>query len=132
MHHRIWLVMRNADGCERPFPLRKARTVIGSSLRADVRIAIPSVADKHCLVRLTDDELRLIDLGSENGTLHNGARVEEVLLEHADEVTVGPVTFEVRFAEERESEAPEAPEVKTTPRARGPRPRLQPIYRTIL
>ena len=64
MHRRIWLVMHHADGSERPFPVRKHRTVIGSALRADVRIPIPTVAKRHCVVTLTDDQFRLIDLGS--------------------------------------------------------------------
>ena len=129
MHRRIWLVMHNADGSERPFPLRKHRTVIGSALRADVRVPIPTVAKRHCVVTLTDDEFRLTDLGSENGTLLNGTRVDEAALDHADEVTVGPVTFQVRVREEEKAKS--APDVETA-RARGPRPRLQPIYRTIL
>ena len=55
--------------------------------------------------------------------------MEEAVLDDADQVTVGPVTFQVRVKEEETAES--APEVDTA-RARGPRPRLQPIYRTIL
>ena len=43
--------------------------------------------------------LELKDLGSDSGTYHNGDRVERAVLGHADRLTVGSVTFEVRFAE---------------------------------
>ena len=38
----------------------------------------------------------MTDLGSEEGTLHNGNRVDKAVLADQDRLTVGPVTFEIR------------------------------------
>ena len=93
----IWLVMKTADGKERPFPIQKTRTVIGRETRCDVRIPISSVANQHCEIRLEDEVLHLTDLNSVGGTLHNGNPVNNAKLTHADTLTIGPVTFEVRI-----------------------------------
>ncbi|MHC4447561.1 MAG: FHA domain-containing protein, partial [Planctomycetota bacterium] len=76
----IWLIMRTADGTERPFPLAKPRTVIGRDTRCDVRIALPAVDDRHCELIHDGKNLTLNDLGSTTGTFHNGARVEQAVV----------------------------------------------------
>lgn len=90
------LVMKLTDGTERRFPLNKTRTLIGRETRCHVRIALPNVAEKHCEIVLDNGELQLSDLGSELGTLVNGSPVQKTVLDHADELTVGPVTFHVQ------------------------------------
>ena len=90
------LVIRTCDGLERSFPLRANRTVIGREMRCDLRVPIPSVAEQHCEIVVTDGVYRLADLGSETGTFRNGDRVSEVVeLKDADLVRIGPVTFHV-------------------------------------
>jgi pSer/pThr/pTyr-binding forkhead associated (FHA) protein len=94
----IWLVMQTTDGKERPFALRKDRTVIGRENGCDVRIPVPAVAQKHCQIELEQGRLKLKDLGSDKGTFHNGRRVEaEEELTNADTLTIGPVTFVIRM-----------------------------------
>lgn len=91
------LVIRNRDGVERSFPIRAERTVIGREMRCDVRVPLPSVADRHCEIVVTGDAARLVDLGSEGGTFRNGDRIEQATELRADDrFTVGSVTFEVR------------------------------------
>jgi pSer/pThr/pTyr-binding forkhead associated (FHA) protein len=43
--------------------------------------------------------IRVTDLGSEQGTYHNGVRVQQADLSHADTLVIGPVTFVVRVDE---------------------------------
>ena len=95
---RIWLAMVTADGGERPFPLSKRRVVIGCDTHCDLRVAMPSVAKNHCEVLVERDTVRLNDLGSPSGTLHNGDRVQHAILSPGDRLTIGPVTFIVRAA----------------------------------
>ena len=95
----IWLVMQTRVLGERPFPLEKQRTVIGRSPISDVRVPIPSVDPRHCEITVEGDKVRLNALG-EQGTLHNGERVEEAWLSDEDEVTVGHVTFTIRMSRE--------------------------------
>lgn len=131
---RIWLVMRTADGGERPFPVNE-RAVIGRDTRCQVRIAMPVVCDQHCELQLIDGVLHLKDLKSANGTFHNGRRVSDAVLADADLLTVGPVTFEVRYGTDEDEnirltklkpvkEVLEAPEIEITarrPSAKTPR-----------
>jgi len=99
----IWLVMKTADGKERPFPIRKPRTIIGRETRCDVRIAVSSVANRHCEITLQDETLTLSDLDSAGAILHNGERVTSARLSHEDTVTIGPVTFVVRIVDGEET-----------------------------
>lgn len=93
----IWLVMKTADGKERPFPLKKTRTVIGRETKCDVRIAVSSVSSRHCEIELVDEALQLTDLNSAHGTFHNGDRIQKAILADSDTVTIGPVTFVVKI-----------------------------------
>lgn len=87
--------MKSSNGEERPFRVGD-RITIGRETRCHVRIAIPNVSEQHCELIVDNGVVRLADLGSENGTYHNGNRVSEAILKHSDTLTVGPVTFELR------------------------------------
>ena len=93
----IWLVMQSSDGVERSFAVRKPTTVIGRETTCDVRVPVLSVAQKHCQLTLDGNQLKVTDLQSERGTLHNGNRVQEAVLAPEDTITIGPVTFVVRI-----------------------------------
>jgi len=91
----VSLVMFKADGTRRDFPLTKRLTVLGRTNSCDLRIALSSVSRKHCELKIDGDTIRVKDLGSSNGTLHNGNRVQEGELEAGDELAIGPVRFTV-------------------------------------
>jgi hypothetical protein len=58
------------------------------------------VSRKHALIRLTDERLELIDLGSSNGTSVNGARLaphQPHALRDGDEVLLGKMILRVLF-----------------------------------
>jgi hypothetical protein len=67
----------------------KERVVLGRSRDADVRIADLNVSRKHAEVQQRGDEYVLVDLGSTNGTLLNGKRVERAKLNEGDVITLG-------------------------------------------
>jgi len=69
---------------------------VGRTARADFIVEAPLVSRLHC--RLTadaSDQLVVDDLGSTNGTLVNGERVDRAVLRTGDVLTVGRVTFTV-------------------------------------
>jgi ABC transport system ATP-binding/permease protein len=69
---------------------------VGRTARADFIVEAPLVSRLHC--RLTadaSDQLVVDDLGSTNGTLVNGERVQRAVLRTGDTLTVGRVTFTV-------------------------------------
>lgn len=87
------LVMFRSDGDRRSFSLTRDITVIGRREDCDLRIPLGEVSRKHCRLVRDGDVLRLEDLGSSNGTYHNGQRVQEASLNPGDSIQVGPVVF---------------------------------------
>jgi pSer/pThr/pTyr-binding forkhead associated (FHA) protein len=88
------LVMFRSDGERRSFSITRSITVIGRREDCDLRIPLGDVSRKHCRIVLEEESLRLEDLGSSNGTYHNGVRVEkDAVLQAGDSIQVGPVVF---------------------------------------
>lgn len=67
--------------------------LIGRGLAADLVIADPAVSRTHAEIEATGDSLRVRDLGSANGTMVNGAPIEEALLQPGDVLTLGRPAF---------------------------------------
>jgi predicted component of type VI protein secretion system len=94
---QVVLVMFRADGERRSFSLPRQVTVIGRREDCDLRIPLGDVSRKHCRFIIEDDTLRVEDLGSSNGTYHNGVRIQEAVVQAGDTVQVGPVAFVVQI-----------------------------------
>ena len=76
-------------------PLDSVRT-LGRTARADFIVNAPLVSRLHC--RITADAsgaLQVEDLGSTNGTLVNGKRVDRAALKDGDTLGVGRMDFTV-------------------------------------
>ena len=73
---------------------------IGRTARADFIVDAALISRLHC--RLTadrSDQLVVEDLGSTNGTMVNGKKVDRVVLRAGDRLTVGRVEFKVMLEE---------------------------------
>jgi len=93
---QVVLVMFRADGERRSFSLPRTVTVIGRREDCDLRIPLGDVSRKHCRFIADNDTLKIEDLGSSNGTFHNGVRIQEAVVNAGDNVQVGPVMFVVQ------------------------------------
>lgn len=91
------LVTFKADGERRSFSLPREVTVIGRREDCDLRIPLSEVSRKHCRFLIENDTLKLEDLGSSNGTFHNGQRIQQAVVQAGDTVQVGPVVFIVQI-----------------------------------
>jgi pSer/pThr/pTyr-binding forkhead associated (FHA) protein len=90
--------MFRAEGERRSFSVVREVTVIGRREDCDLRIPVSEVSRKHCRVLKDATSLRLEDLGSSNGSFHNGQRVQgTIALEAGDSIQVGPVVFVVQI-----------------------------------
>src|SRR5688572_8273766 len=94
---QVVLVMFRSDGEQRSFSVTRDVTVIGRREDCDLRIPLGEVSRKHCRLIKDGDTLKLEDLGSSNGTYHNGQRVQEAQLQPGDHLQVGPVIFAVQI-----------------------------------
>ena len=83
---QVVLAMFRSDGDRRSFSLHKELTVIGRREDCDLRIPLGEISRKHCRLIMEDGTLRLEDLGSSNGTYHNGQRVQEAVIQPGDTI----------------------------------------------
>lgn len=88
--------------------------LIGRHPECDVRLELPAISRRHCLVALAYDRITIRDLGSRHGLLLNGQPCEEALLSPGDELAIGPLLY--RF----EDDPPDPP--KPPPEATAKRP----------
>jgi hypothetical protein len=74
-------------------PLAPPGIVVGRGNDADLRVNDPGVSRRHVEFRVTDDtdgpRVSVHDLGSTNGVLVNGRRVEEATLADGAEIRIG-------------------------------------------
>ena len=75
--------------------LADAPVIFGRSLDADYRFDDTWTSRFHCRIDKIDGRLVVRDLGSSNGTLVNGDRIDESEIGHGDRVTIGISTFEL-------------------------------------
>jgi predicted component of type VI protein secretion system len=87
------LVMIRSDGERRSFSIARDMTVVGRREDCDLRIPLGEISRKHCRLVRDGEALRLEDLGSSNGTFHNGERIQESILGAGDTIQIGPVVF---------------------------------------
>lgn len=73
----------------REHEVTEPRVVLGRSREAGVRISDVNVSRKHAEVRQEGSTYWVVDLGSTNGTLVNGKRVDRQRLRDGDRITLG-------------------------------------------
>lgn len=81
-------------------PLRAPGLVVGRGTEADLRINDPGVSRRHIEFMVNGDDLEVVDLGSTNGMLVDGAKVGRAGLRDGTEVKIGHTTMTVRVTEE--------------------------------
>jgi hypothetical protein len=86
--NRPRVVLATVDG-ERSVPLEARTTVLGRGAEADVRLSDTGVSRRHAELRLEGDQVTVVDLGSTNGTVVNGRRVERTVLAEGDVLELG-------------------------------------------
>jgi pSer/pThr/pTyr-binding forkhead associated (FHA) protein len=102
------LVHVRSDGQQQTVPLRAGKVVIGRQDDCQIRIPSPQVSRHHCELTSGAGGLRVRDLGSSNGTIVNGQRVEDASLRPGDVLSIGPMLFVVRIDGEPALINPEA------------------------
>lgn len=74
-----------------PIPLKPGINSLGRRGGNDFTINDPSVSGSHCQVIVSETGVRLLDLGSTNGTFVNGARITEAELKPGEQILLGGV-----------------------------------------
>ena len=103
---RLYLTMNNRVLSHHRVAPGKQVT-IGRHPDNDICIDHMSVSGHHAAVKLLNEQLTLIDLGSQNGTFVNDERIEKSILAHQDWITVGKYILIVDLYESLSMEATE-------------------------
>jgi predicted component of type VI protein secretion system len=74
-------------------PTGREPIVVGRHPRCDVRLHWPRVSRWHCCLTEVDGVVIVRDLGSSNGTLINGRRVEAGRLRPGDELSIANLRY---------------------------------------
>ena len=74
------------------------RVLLGRGADAEVVVTGEGASRRHAeLVRNATGSIRLVDLGSRNGTLVNGVRVRSAVLEDGDRIRIGDTELDFRY-----------------------------------
>jgi pSer/pThr/pTyr-binding forkhead associated (FHA) protein len=74
--------------------IKKPEFTIGRSQGCSLCAGSSAVSRQHCMISRDESKVTIRDMGSRNGTLVNGAKIEgTVELASGDEITVGPLKF---------------------------------------
>ena len=132
MQVKLHLVRGNPHGKQVEIP--PGTTAVGRAEDSDLIIASTRVSRHHCEIINEETRLLVRDKGSGNGTLVNGKKVEEQVLNVGDEIQIGPLTFRVEIegagkASAPTSVAPSAPASKAAPAPKSAPPPAKPAPR---
>lgn len=102
----------DADGAAEFVPLRlvlqpagavidvtRPDMLVGRHTESDIRLPLPDVSRRHCLLQFLDGGWQVIDLNSLNGVQVNGEQVLQAPLEAGDLLRIGGFTFSVELAD---------------------------------
>jgi pSer/pThr/pTyr-binding forkhead associated (FHA) protein len=89
------LLLMRKNSAPKQIELPGERMLIGRDVSNDLQIDHPEVSRHHVELRVEGATTWVIDLGSRNGTLVNGRRVKQCVLQHGDVVGIGDCS--IRF-----------------------------------
>ena len=99
------ITVQSSDGKKRRQPLERERVSIGRSRESDIFLPDQWLSRHHAEIRQRPDGHYLVDLGSKNGTLLNGSRLEgETRLKEGDVITLGEHTLTFSFTDADETD----------------------------
>jgi hypothetical protein len=88
------LVISDSSG-ERSFVTERSEILLGRREDVDLVVQDPAASRSHCMLRVEGDRVKLVDLGTVNGTRFEGRKVDQASLGAGDEFAVGKTTIRV-------------------------------------
>lgn len=97
MHVKLKVLRGGSAGKE--IAVRVPQFLIGRAEECHIRANSDAISRRHCAITLENDDVRIRDLGSRNGTFVNGVKIDGAhRIQMGDQVRVGPLEFLVTFA----------------------------------
>lgn len=105
------ILLAEKGGGQRTVPLEAERVIVGKREDCQIVLAKPNVSRQHCEILLRGGKHIVRDMGSSNGTLVNGTKIEgPVYLVDGTEIEVGD--YVLTYLDGAEAPAPAPPEPK--------------------
>ena len=96
-HSPAFLYVERGPGVGQLLPIKQGVLVLGRASTSDLRLQHPSISRRHAQLTRRGDHLTLKDLGSQNGTYVNRARLAgEIELRSGDELALGNALLQLR------------------------------------
>lgn len=108
----VELVIRQPGQADRTIRLSEGLTRLGRADDVDVVLPDVGVSRKHAQIAVTGSDVRIVDLGSGNGTYVRGDRVDRARLKDGDEIHIDPFRITVRIRASRAADRTPAVAVK--------------------
>jgi Inner membrane component of T3SS, cytoplasmic domain/GYF domain 2 len=93
---KIGYMLVSADNQTVKLRLTKATSVAGREPYCEIVIDDAKVSRKHCLLEISDQNVKVKDLDSSNGTFVNGVQVKDGFLNLGDQISLGGCKFVLR------------------------------------
>lgn len=90
--------LRDCSGEQRRYALKAQGAVLGRGREADIQIDDEEISRRHSRFSLVDNAWMISDLGSTNGVLLNGQRVQSARLKEGDRIQIGNTVLEFQNA----------------------------------
>jgi adenylate cyclase len=81
--------------------------VVGRAVTSDIPVYDPTVSRRHAELALRDEGVRVVDLGSSNGTFVNGSRITDAVVGDGDVLTFGKIAFNLVAVTPQPARTPE-------------------------
>jgi len=90
------LEVRNPDGSTESHEIAEERRILGrSKVKADIQVNDKKASGRHCEIRFVSGNITVKDLGSTNGTIHNGQKSMQFSLGPGASFRLGDTTLRI-------------------------------------
>jgi hypothetical protein len=119
----LTFALYQADALQRRETVAQDIVKVGKDPKSHLRVDDELASRMHAVIEVASPEdITLIDLGNDPGTMVNGARVNKCKLHVGDQIQVGGTTIVLERAEQPAAEAQGVPAVAAPPPPRAPTP----------
>jgi hypothetical protein len=85
----VRLALLDGEAVAREFPVKPGISMVGRLAQSEIHLPTPDVSRRHAQIVFGGDGCFVVDLGSENGVVVNGARVQKQKLANGDVIQLG-------------------------------------------
>lgn len=95
-------------------------TVLGRSVKCDIRVPDSQASRAHCRIQRIDGQWKITDTGSRNGTFVNKERITQATLRSGDLIRIGTALYEFQIEGEPSEDLPDETDVLVEPEDLAP------------